>query len=294
MVVLAGLALALSGAAPARAQVLNLPWPQLLPPAPGTPTQTHRPVEHCPVAGPACVADLEARLHAQWERLDAACDHRAVASLAYLRITQELRRDMTRARPELVSDVPWMSAVITTFSNRYFASFDAAAAGRPVPEAWRIAYGAARSGDTSAAQDVLLFSNAHVQRDLPFAYEEMGVRAPGGRSHKPDHDAVNEVNARIFDPLQDEIGRRYDPTFPVMDGGPSPLDELGALEMVKAWREGAWRNAERLAAARTPAARALVVADIEGGAALWARLIAAPSFPGLRAQRHALCRSVAR
>jgi hypothetical protein len=287
--VLATLVAVAASATPAGAAVLNLPWPQLLPALPGPVGAQPHGVEHCPVPGAACVEDLERRLRAQWEALDARCDHRAVASLSYLRITEELRRDVTRSRPELVSDVPWMSAVITTFSNRYFASFAAAEAGAPVPEAWAIAYEAAARGDVSAAQDVLLFSNAHVQRDLPFAYEEMGLRTAAGGSHKPDHDAVNEVNARIFDGVQDETGYRYDPYFPAFDAAPSPVDEIGTLELVKTWRERAWRNAERLVAARSAAARALVVADIEAGAALWARLIAVPQLPGYRATRDAHC-----
>ena len=50
-----------------------------------------------------------------------------------------------------------------------------------------------------------------------------------------------------------------------------------------------WRNAERLLTARSDAERSLVEATIEGNAATWARLMAAPQAPGYRAQRDAYC-----
>jgi hypothetical protein len=72
---------------------------------------------------------------------------------------------------------------------------------------------------------------------------------------------------------------------------PSPLDELGTQEMVKGWREGAWRNAERLMNARTPDERRQVERQIETTADAWARFIRSGDVPGYRAQRDAYCRS---
>ena len=59
--------------------------------------------------------------------------------------------------------------------------------------------------------------------------------------------------------------------------------------MVKGWREGVWRNAERLLAARTDAQRQRVTDSIETNAVSWANLMAAPQTPGYRAQRDAYC-----
>jgi hypothetical protein len=64
--------------------------------------------------------------------------------------------------------------------------------------------------------------------------------------------------------------------------------------MVKGWREGVWRNAERLLDAKTKAERLQVTESIETNAATWAKLIAAEGNggpPGYRAQRDAYCRS---
>lgn len=296
---LAVLAAAVLAPAPAAADHGNLdvPWPQLLPPLQTTTEVQPGPVPRCPRARLRCVRQLERHLRREWRRLDRSCDHRAVIYYSYLRITRGLRRDLglPRGHPSrLVGDRRWMSYLITDFSNLYRAAFDDYAEGRPVPDAWRITFEAADRGDYNAGQDVLLFSNAHVQHDLPFALERMGLAAPSGRSRKPDHDAVNLINSRVFDPIQDFVAARYDPSFATLDASPSPLDELGVLELVKLWREGAWRNAERLLAAGTPAERAHVVRSIEDTSRLWAQLITAVQIPGTREARDSHCAAARR
>jgi hypothetical protein len=181
--------------------------------------------------------------------------------------------------------------VIGDFSNHYFEYFNDYAQGKPVPGAWQIAYDQAMHGDANGGQDVLLASNAHTQHDLPFIYAEQGMVAPSGRSHKPDHDAVNEVNTRVFDGLEDYYADHYDPFFKWIDLKPSPLDEIGTQEMVKGWREGAWRNAERLINAKTPAQRDAIARQIEQNSVIWARFIASGDIPGYRATRDAYCAS---
>lgn len=266
-----------------------LPWPQALP-AGEVPNEARpHPVRHCRRPGLRCVRGLERRLRRQWRRFDRTCDHRAVIAYSYLQITRGLRRDMASPRPRLVRYRRWMAAVITTFSNRYFAAFRRYGRGRPVPEAWRITFETADTGDAQAGQDVYLFSNAHVQHDLPFAYEEMGLLTRDGRSRKRDHDAVNAINAAVLDGIEEYIAAHYDPTFSLVDMPLVPAEEVAGLEPVKAWRENAWRSSERLLAAETPAERADVVAQIERTSAAWGRLIAAGGIPGHRAVRDAWC-----
>jgi hypothetical protein len=290
-VVLVALLCAAPAAHAADPGVENLPWPNRLPPLPVSSAVQPHPVANCRRATVACVDRLAKRLEAMRARLDATCDHRVVPALAYLRITQALRDDIARSKPKYFTDKRYMEYVIATFSNRFFASYSRYAKGLWVPEAWKIAFDAMTRGDTTAGQDVLLFSNAHVQRDLPQAYAEMGLRTPSGASRKPDHDGVNDINFLILDSVQDEVAAKYDPTFSLIDAKPSPLDEYGSMELVKLWREGAWRNAERLMNARSPAERAQVEAQIEANAAEWARYIAGPVMPGYRAQRDAYCRA---
>ncbi len=267
-----------------------VPWPQALPPA-AIPNEVQaHPVENCRSGTVACVARLERRLAAQWQRLDAACDHRAVISYSYLQITRGLLSDMRGPTTgALVTDRRWMAYLVANFSNRYFRAFRRWRLGLPLTNAWRMTFEAAERGDLQAGQEVLLFSNVHVQHDLPFAYERMGLRTPDGASRKADHDAVNEVNARVFDGIEKFVAANYDPSFSLLDLPLVPAEELGVLELVKLWRERAWRSAERLLAARTPAERAEVVATISSTASAWARAITAVRFPGYGATRDAFC-----
>lgn len=289
--------LALAGVVPASAhaqlpelpQPVNLPWERVLPPLPGRADVQPHAVPGCRDGSLECVERVEAKLRRQWRRLDAACDHRVIASLAYLRITELLRRDLSRRRPRFFRHKQWMAYVITDFSNSYFQAFRDYERGRAVPGSWRHFYDTARRGDANALQDLLLFSNAHAQHDLSFTYASMGLRTPSGRSRKHDHDGVNEINVRAIPKIKAEIERRYDPT--VRDV-PGPLDEMAGLEPTKSWRETAWRNAERLTAAPNQNARGQVAAQIESYSAAWGKLIASsPQLPGTRTGRLSHCRA---
>ena len=114
--------------------------------------------------------------------------------------------------------------------------------------------------------------NAHIQRDLPFVFERIGMVKPDGSSRKPDHDRVNQFLNRVSDDLYAEIARRFDPTIDDANV-PGTADDFLAFQLIPAWRETAWRNAERLATAPTPGARALVADSIEAQAAAEARTI---------------------
>jgi hypothetical protein len=287
----AGALMAWPGAAAADHHDANLPWPALLPSVPvSTKVQPHG-VEHCRRASLRCMDGLLRRLRRQWRALDARCDHRALFSLAYVRITKGLRDDLARRHPRWFRDRRWFTYVIADFSNRYFAAFRNYARGRYVTGSWRAAYDEATRGDASGGQDVLLASNAHTQHDLPYVYARMGMRTPRGVSRKHDHDGVNEVNTRVFDGLEDYYAAHYDPQFNWIDLKPSPLDELGTQEMVKGWREGAWRSAERLMNARTREERRQVEQQIATTANVWADFIRSGDVPGYRAQRDAYCRA---
>jgi len=143
-------------------------WPQLLPPLPTTTEVQPEPVRNCRQASIRCANGLVRRLREQWRGFHATCDHRAVISYSYLQITKGLRDDLATKRRGLVKDRRWMTYVITDFSNMYSEAFADDASGRRVAKAWRLTFESADAGDANAGQDVLMFSNAHVQHDLPF------------------------------------------------------------------------------------------------------------------------------
>ena len=223
----AAVAVALFAAPNASAQLSDDPikWPQLLPPLPTTTEVQPGPVRRCGHASAECVERLVHRLRKQWRAFDATCDHRAVISYSYLQITKGLLDDLASKRKQLVQDRRWMTYVIIDFSNMYLEAFADDAAGDPLAEAWRLTFESADVGDANAGQDVLMFSNAHVQHDLPFVYEKMGLRAKRGASHKPDHDAVNAINAAVFDPIEKYIAAHYDPSFQTFDLA-VPIEEV--------------------------------------------------------------------
>jgi hypothetical protein len=262
----------------------DLPWPELLPPAPAPADVQPGPVPGCRVARIACVDRVIRRLRATRDRL--GCDHRAVFADTYLLLTRQFRT-VLRRDPRLFDDRRWLIYEDVTFANFYFPLFRR---GAELPEAWRIAFDTAARGDANAAQDMLLGINAHVQRDMPYVVASVGVRTPDGRTRKPDHDVVNQILAQAYETIVRDVERRYDPFVGVSNSSVTPLDDFGGLELVKGWREGVWRNAERLLNARTEAERALVVRSIEDNAANWARMIATPAGPpGYRRKRDSYC-----
>jgi len=290
-VVLAALAASLIlAAAPAAAQqsVPNAPWPQLLPPAPGTTTAVQPgPVDRCVKPTMRCVDDT-IRIFKRW-RARFGCDHRAVFTNTYLLLTEEIKRYLKK--PGFFDDRRYLIWQITEFANFYFRTLENDRAGRPVPEAWRIAMDAADSDGVNGGQDMLLGINAHVQRDMAYVVAELGIRFPDGRSRKPDHDRVNDILNSAYEKIVRSNARRYDSILYLTNADWDPLDNLAGLEAVKGWREGVWRNAERLLNARTQAERDLVSQTIEGNAATWATLMATPQVPGYRATRDAWCKS---
>ena len=244
------------------------------------------------IAGRAqCVDKAIREMTRRFDQLASSCDHDAIFSLTYLRVTEEYRRTIDTP---FFDDTPFVNHEDTVFAHYYFAAYDAWAAGdlADVPPAWRIAFAAAHDHEVSASGDLLLGINAHVQRDLPFVLYSIGLVAPDGTSRKPDHDRVNEILNRVEDDAIAEIARRFDPTIDDTNL-PTSLDDFTLFQTLVAWRESAWRDAEALAAAPTPAARDEVGAQIETDAAAEASAIVAadqyPPLSGGSAARDAYC-----
>jgi Family of unknown function (DUF5995) len=228
----------------------------------------------CAAGRTPCVDAVIREMRRRFDPLAETCDHDAIFSLTYLRTTEEYRR--TIEDPAFFEDTRFVNHEDAVFARYYFDAYDYWHAGRgaAVPEAWAIAFRAADQRAVSAAGNIALGINAHVQRDLPFVLASIGMVKPDGSSRKPDHDRVNEFLNRVADELYPEIARRFDPA--VDDGElPGTADNFAAFQIIPSWREIAWRNAERLVAAPTDAARAQVAAEIEAYAASQAQTLRA-------------------
>jgi len=277
-------ALACPGPAGASSDPANIPWETFLPalPSPNRP-QPHG-VPYCRTPRLGCVDTEVRRLRSAQRRF--RCDHRAVFATTYLELTRTLRATVRRD-PRFFRWPRYLYTEDALFADVYFNTLRDYRRGRAVPLAWRIAFDTARSGQVNAGQDMLLGINAHVQNDMPFVVAALGLRTPRGATRKPDHDRVNEVLDRAYQPVVNAVAERYDPLIFTTNASWNPLDDMAGLEMVKGWREGVWRNAERLVNARSAAERRQVADQIHENAAAWARMMAAPQTPGYRAQRDA-------
>ncbi|MFL5926063.1 MAG: DUF5995 family protein [Gaiellaceae bacterium] len=276
---LAALILALGAAPPAVADDPPfVGWSALLPglALPYDPTNP----DDCIAGRSQCVDKTIRQMTARLDPLADSCDHNAIFALTYLRVTQEYRRTIDGP---FFDDPPFVNHEDTVFAHYYFAAFDDWTAGQveDVPPAWRIAFDAAAKHKVSAAGDLLLGINAHVQRDLPFVLYAIGLVAPNGTSRKPDHDRVDVILNRVEDDIIAEIARRFDPTIDDTNL-PTSLDDAALFQLLAGWREDAWRKAEALAAAPTPTARAVVAAQIETDAATEAQaIVASTAYPPL-------------
>lgn len=294
LVVLLALATGLTLASTAEATTVTPPvvgWESVLPGLPTNANPQFHGVPGCRHARMSCL-DVEVSRMDRLRR-SLGCDHRAVFTTTYELLTIALRKRM-RADPHLFRDPAWVIAEDATFANMYFHSVAADAAGRPVPKAWQIAFHTAERGNANALQDMVLGINAHVQRDMPFMMAAVGLHTRAGASHKHDHDVMNAVLNTAFPKVVDAIAARFDPMAnliaPRFNTALGLTGNVAGDQLVQAWREVVWRNAELLLdTAGTPSQR-LVADTIETHAALWAHTIAdLPQYPRYRIIRDRYC-----
>jgi hypothetical protein len=279
--------LALPASAPARG--VGIHWERYLPDMPPIGGPQGHAVPGCRRAALACI-DGEVRHLARIQQRY-GCDHRGVFATTYLELTRALRSAVATGRVRFL-DPRYLYFEDALFADVYFGTLRSWSGGRPIAPAWRIALQTARSAEVNAAQDMLLGINAHVQNDMPFVLAALGLRLRDGRSRKPDHDIVNDVLDAAYQRVIDAVRRRFDPVLDFTNPSWTDGDDVAGLEMVRGWREGVWRNAERLLAASSEAERAQVADQIRQNAAVWAQAIAATPQPGYRATRDAYCAGV--
>lgn len=222
-------------------------------------------VDDCVAGRIACVQKTIKEMQKRFNPLAVDCAHAAVFGLAYLRTTQTYLE--TAQTSGFYNDPAFVNHEDAAFAALYFGAYDDWAAGRldRVPPAWRVALRAGAARQVSGTGDLLLGMNAHVNRDLPFVLAAIGLVAPDGSSRKPDHDQVNAMLNQVVQPLIAEEAARFDPQIESVRT-PYGVGYTGLMQMLLAWRESAWRQAEQLVAAPDDAARAQIAAAIENNA----------------------------
>ena len=258
--------------------------------------------EYIPSSDNDCVSGHSNCLHGTLKELARiadstadSCSHDAIFSLAYLRMTQTYR--WAREIEGYYSNLKFQNHLDAVFARYYTDAYYAYKAGNraAVPKAWLYAFDSSKNKKVTANGDLLLGMNAHINRDLPFVLAAVGLVEPDGSSAKADFDAHEEWLLTSTAPLMAEAAVRFDPS---MDDTADPL-RLGywtLFQMISGWRETAWRNAERLVTAETPAERAEVAASIESyansvaqGLVLTQATVTLPLLGGGSAARDSFC-----
>ena len=225
-----------------------------------------------------CVDGVLTEMNNRLRDLAQSCDHDAVFALLNLRTTEEYRRTVA-ADPNFFADPAYVNREDALFADDYFTAYDGwHASSARVPPAWAIALEAAERREVSGGGNTLLGMSAHINRDLPFVLERLGLTHPDGSSRKPDHDKVNQILYRVaHSAVLDEAAQRFDPSIRNTDVPGTTLDADAFFLMVVSWRERAWQNAVRLVTAGDPLVRQLVAEEIEQSAAAIALTLKASS-----------------
>jgi Family of unknown function (DUF5995) len=264
-------------------------WPALLPSlASGFTPATFN---ICPDGSPRCLDHTLREMNRRVAVHDRDCNDNALFIRNYQLVT---RFYLGVAGTGFFQDDVYLAREDAIFAQLYFDAEDAWRAGRgqDVPEAWRIAFEAADKKQVQGAGNLLLGINAHVQRDQPYMVAGLGLVSPDGKSRKPDHDKFNELLNTAYDDVIAQAVKYDDPTVDDTDVPGTQADNFALFQIIAGWREGVWRNAERLVGARSDAERKLVAQEIEQNAAMTARQIRDQFTyrpPYTRAQRDALC-----
>lgn len=219
----------------------------------------------CPKGSVKCVDKVIREMTRRYN--DLGCDQNSMFSFTYLVTTEEYRKAVED--PAFFEDNAFVNHQDAVFGDFYFKAHDAWKKGNvdAVPPSWRIAFSAADRQEVTGMGNVLLGMNAHVNRDLPFVLDAIGLTKPDGTSRKPDHDKVNLFLNGVNKYLLTEAAKYLDPTVDDGDMPGTSIDNSTAVQLLASWREGAWRNAERLAQAGSAVEQAQVAQEIEDFAA---------------------------
>lgn len=225
----------------------------------------------CVAGRPSCIAAAVKEMERRFRPLGRDCSHNATFALTYLRVTQTYK--WSAAQPGYYADPRWMNHAVAVFAKYYLRAYDAWTANSSsaaVPQAWKLAFDAARNGQAAGSGNLMLGINAHINRDLAFAMAAAGLVGPDGASKKANFDKVNEVLNSVTAPLLAELSARFDPSMAASDT-PYGLDSAATGNLMFGWREQAWRNAEALVRAPGETARAVVAQQIEAHSVAEAR-----------------------
>lgn len=186
--------------------------------------------------------------------LEDALAERGDARVVFAAVYRTITKDAIAAIDDGYFDNPeWTRAFLLAFANLYREAFLDYESGRldEVPEAWQIAFDAAKSDEVSVFQHALLGIHAHINRDFPFAIAE--VTPPEDRAKRyPDYLATNRFLLTTIQGVEELLGTIYDPDLGALDDALVGFDESLLAAVLTQWRLRAWRTAALFDGSRPP------------------------------------------
>ncbi len=202
------------------------------------------------------VAKMEQHI-ARWE---AEQDSRSVFLSCYRLMTINMYQALEEGQ---FADPVWVGALLEHFANYYFIALEAYEAGdHATPEAWQIAFQAAKQPGLSVIQHLLLGVNAHINYDLVLAEVDLldpewpGLTPEQRASRQADHERVNQVIGETIDAVQDTILEPRQPRLEILDRLMGGLDEWLISRLIRHWRAEVWETALNFLETPDPESRA--------------------------------------
>jgi hypothetical protein len=227
----------------------------------------------------ANAADADVRFKCLEQILRARGDRRAPFATLYSTTTTNVNAAIAAGH---FTDAAWVSRYLASFAELYRAAFhdDETGHDERVPQAWRTAFAAARSGNELIIQDLALGVNAHVDHDLAYALDRVGIGTTASERavRYLDHTRVNDVLRAEVQSALATMAQLYAPGYG--EAPPVVMQILGDtfFAFLVTGRQQAWDEAVALAGSHDPFSRFLIATWIDGVSSGAADVVMAPSL----------------
>jgi hypothetical protein len=162
----------------------------------------------------------------------------------YLDVTIAVR-DYCRKGP--LAAPPFLQQLDVLFANTFFAAYDAAAGGGPVPGCWAPMFDARHDPRIAPLQFALAGMNAHIGHDLPIGVvqtcQALGVVPTDDCPQHADYDAVNAILGKTEAQTKQWL---LTGAIKELDHAVAPVDDAVAIWSIERARDAAWVSAEVL------------------------------------------------
>lgn len=189
----------------------------------------------------------------------------------YRRVTAEVEARIGRGAFE---DGGRMATFDVVFASRYVEAWSAHERGRPLTEAWRVAFGCRDDYWPVVLQHLLVGMNAHINLDLGIAAAAV---APGAAIHglRKDFDLINDILCEMVDDVQTRLAKVW-PALRHIDRICGELDEAVIHFSIRRARTQAWELAVALAGVENETERARRIGEVDTAMACLGRRVLNP------------------